>query len=52
MYLQVSLDVLMMFCVFTGISGCTDDVLCTGRARLIRSHSSVRFCFELSGNSN
>ena len=24
----------------------------TGRARLIRSHSSARFCFELSGNSN
>ena len=25
---------------------------CTGRARLIRSHSSARFCFEISGNSN
>ena len=24
----------------------------TGRARLIRSHSLARFCFELSGNSN
>ena len=24
----------------------------TGRARLIRSHSSARFCFELNGNSN
>ena len=24
----------------------------TGRAPLIRSHSSARFCFELSGNSN
>ena len=24
----------------------------TGRVRLIRSHSSARFCFELSGNSN
>ena len=24
----------------------------TGRARLIRSHLSARFCFELSGNSN
>ena len=24
----------------------------TGRERLIRSHSSARFCFELSGNSN
>ena len=24
----------------------------TGQARLIRSHSSARFCFELSGNSN
>ena len=24
----------------------------TGRARLIRSHSSARFSFELSGNSN
>ena len=28
----------------------TPDV--TGRERLIRSHSSARFCFELSGNSN
>ena len=26
--------------------------LCTGRERLIRSHSSARFSFELSGNSN
>ena len=24
----------------------------TGQARLIRSHSSASFCFELSGNSN
>ena len=24
----------------------------TGRERLIRSHSSAMFCFELSGNSN
>ena len=24
----------------------------TGRERLIRSHSSARFCFELSRNSN
>ena len=24
----------------------------TGQERLIRSHSSARFCFELSGNSN
>ena len=24
----------------------------TGRERLIRSHLSARFCFELSGNSN
>ena len=24
----------------------------TGQARLIRSHSLARFCFELSGNSN
>ena len=29
-----------------------EDFLVTGRARLIRSHSSARFCFELSGNSN
>ena len=26
--------------------------LTTGWERLIRSHSSARFCFELSGNSN
>ena len=26
--------------------------IATGRERLIRSHSSARFCFELSGNSN
>ena len=25
---------------------------CTGRERLIRSHSSARFSFKLSGNSN
>ena len=24
----------------------------TGRERLIQSHSSASFCFELSGNSN
>ena len=24
----------------------------TGQERLIRSHSSARFCFELSGNLN
>ena len=24
----------------------------TGQEQLIRSHSSARFCFELSGNSN
>ena len=28
------------------------SVTVTGWARLIRSHSSARFCFELSGNSN
>ena len=28
------------------------DEIITGQARLIRSHSSARFCFELSGNSN
>ena len=28
------------------------SVSITGRARLIRSHSSARFYFELSGNSN
>ena len=28
------------------------NIKCTGRARLIRSHSWARFCFELSGNSN
>ena len=27
-------------------------VCVTGRERLIRSHSSARFSFELSGNSN
>ena len=27
-------------------------IVTTGRKRLIRSHSSARFCFELSGNSN
>ena len=31
---------------------CEMDVKCTGRARLIRSHSSARFYFELSGNLN
>ena len=28
------------------------DKTSTGRERLIRSHSSARFCFELSGNLN
>ena len=27
-------------------------LISTGRERLIRSHSSARFSFELSGNSN
>ena len=27
-------------------------IIATGWERLIRSHSSARFCFELSGNSN
>ena len=31
---------------------CMLHILYTGRERLIRSHSSARFCFELSGNSN
>ena len=31
---------------------CCPLLAITGRARLIRSHSSARFCFELSGNSN
>ena len=32
------------FCLFVS------KEVSTGRARLIRSHSSARFCFELSGN--
>ena len=38
----------------TGIHSCSylNYVRYTGRVRLIRSHSSARFCFELSGNSN
>ena len=33
--------------------GCAvHDKWCTGRAWLIRSLSSARFCFELSGNLN
>ena len=35
----------MIFLQFLSISH-------TGRERLIRSHSSARFCFELSENSN
>ena len=34
----------------TSFAGGNYDI--TGRERLIRSHSSARFCFELSGNSN
>ena len=30
----------------------SSNVKTTGWERLIRSHSSARFCFELSGNSN
>ena len=40
--------VLLSFSVSLQIS----DHLATGRERLIRSHSSARFSFELSGNSN
>ena len=29
-----------------------ESLLYTGRERLIQSHSSARFCFEISGNSN
>ena len=36
---------LIISCRFSGY-------MATGRERLIRSHSSARFCFELSGNSN
>ena len=41
------------YCTILGhfdFQGCV--IINTGRARLIRSLSSVRFCFELSGNSN
>ena len=34
------------------VQGFFTAVTITGRERLIRSHSSARFCFELSGNSN
>ena len=34
------------------VSGCPFKCWNTGRERLIRSHSSARFSFELSGNSN
>ena len=37
---------------FVLLSVNTFTIWCTGRERLIRSHSSARFCFELSGNSN
>ena len=36
----------------TGSSTPKTDINSTGQERLIRSHSSARFCFELSGNSN
>ena len=36
----------------TCINGRRFQLCNTGRARLIRSLSSARFCFELSGNSN
>ena len=35
-----------------GVCNSADINSDTGRERLIRSHSSARFCFELSGNSN
>ena len=38
--------------VHTHIRILGENELYTGRERLIRSHSSARFCFELSGNSN
>ena len=36
----------------TQVSILADENIITGRERLIRSHSSARFCFELSGNLN
>ena len=33
-------------------TACDSSFCVTGRERLIRSHSSARFCFELSRNSN
>ena len=41
------LNALVVMLVWLGL-----QFKCTGRERLIRSHSSARFCFELSGNSN
>ena len=38
--------------IFTAHNLVTLHEICTGRERLIRSHSSARFCFELSENSN
>ena len=39
----------MHSCSYHGLFNVQSD---TGRERLIRSHSSARFCFELSGNLN
>ena len=40
-------------CMLNSVNKFQNVVLVTtGRARLIRSHSSARFYFELSGNSN
>ena len=38
--------------VFDWNTGNISKGACTGWERLIRSHSSARFCFELSGNLN
>ena len=46
-YVQINLMKL-----FRTISAEIQFNLHTGQERLIRSHSSTRFCFELSGNSN
>ena len=46
---QVELKLVYGPCVLAKVTGHLQN---TGRERLIRSHSSVRFCFELSGNSN
>ena len=58
MYVTLPMEQSVRVCLQTELAFCILEQALypvkhiTGRERLIRSHSSARFSFELSGNSN